>query len=77
MPLIPLDDQKVQLDIEVQINTGIHFVAKALGTLIAKPAQEIISKHIYHNFEALCTGQETKTMTSEELKELAKKRYEK
>ena len=40
--------------------TGIHFVAKALGTLIAKPAQEIISKHIYHNFEALCTGQEKK-----------------
>ena len=69
LTLIPLDDQEVQLDIEVQINTGVHF--------IAKPAQEIISKHIYHNFEALCTGQETKTMTSEELKDLAKKRYEK
>lgn len=77
LTLISLDDQEVQLDIEVQINTGVHFIAKALGTLIAKPAQEIISKHIYHNFEALCTGQETKTMTSEELKELAKKRYEK
>lgn len=77
LTLIPLDDQEVQLDIEVQINTGVHFIAKALGALIAKPAQEIISKHIYHNFEALCTGQETKTMTSEELKELAKKHYEK
>ena len=44
LTLISLDDQEVQLDIEVQINTGVHFIAKALGALIAKPAQEIISK---------------------------------
>lgn len=70
-------DDKVKLDIEVKINTGAHFVAKALGALIAKPAQEIISRHIYHNFEALCTGGETKSMTPEELKKLAKEKYEK
>lgn len=68
---------RVKLDIEVKINTGAHFVAKALGVLIAKPAQEIITRHIYHNFEALCTGKETKTMTAEELKVLAKGKYEK
>lgn len=66
---------KVRLDIEVEINTGMHFLAKALGVLIAKPAQEIISKHIYHNFEALCMGGQTKTMTAEELKTLAKEKY--
>lgn len=75
--LVPLDDQQVQLDIEVNIHTGVHVIAKALGALIAKPAQEIMCKHIYHNFEALCTGQKTKTMTSDELKEIAKKHYEK
>lgn len=38
-------------------------------------SKEIISKHIYHNFEALCTGGQTKTMTAEELKALAKEQY--
>lgn len=68
-------ENQVKLDIEVEINTGVHFLAKALSVLIAKPAQEIISKHIYHNFEALCTGGQTKTMTAEELKIMAKEQY--
>ncbi len=71
------DSDSVRLDVKIEINTGVHFIAKALGALIAKPAQEIISRHIFHNFEALCTGGETKSMTQDELKELAKKEYEK
>ena len=77
LTLTEVSDDKVQLEIKIEINTGAHFVAKALGALIAKPAQEIISRHIYQNFEALCAGEETKTMTAEELKSLAKEKYEK
>lgn len=65
----------IQLNIQIEINTGVHFIAKALGALIAKPAQEIVCKHIFRNFEALCSGGATKTMTQEELSHMAKQYY--
>lgn len=58
--------------IEVEINTGIHFIAKAVGALLSKPMEQIMCKHIYQNFEALCTGKETKRMSKEELDAHAK-----
>ena len=58
--------------IEVEINTGIHFIAKAVGALLSKPMEQIMCKHIYQNFEALCTGKETKRMSKEELDSHAK-----
>ncbi len=70
-------EERVELTLEIEINTGAHFIAKALGAMIAKPAQEIISRHIYKNFEALCTGGETKTMSSADLKAEAEKVYKK
>ena len=69
------DDENRRVTIE--INTGTHFLAKALGAMIAKPAQEIISRHIYQNFEALCTGAGTRTMSSDDLKAEAAKVYKK
>lgn len=76
LTLTEVDANTVKFDIEVVIDTGMHFLAKALGALIAKPTQEILCRHIYHNFQALCTGGETKTMSSDELKTIAKKHYE-
>lgn len=61
-----------KLIIEVEINTGIHFIAKAVGALLSKPMEQIMCKHIYQNFEALCTGKETKRMSKEELDSHAK-----
>lgn len=61
-----------KLIIEVEINTGIHFIAKAVGALLSKPIEQIMCKHIYQNFEALCTGKETKRMSKEELDAHAK-----
>lgn len=75
--LTEISGESVKLDLEIEINTGTHFIAKALGALISKPAGEIMSRHIFRNFEALCTGGETRTMTSEELRDAAKKVYEK
>ena len=72
-----LDAQKVSLEIRIEINTGVHLIAKALGAVFAKPMQEIMCKHIYHNFEALCKGTETKRMSKAELDDFAKKTFEK
>ena len=55
------------LNVEMDIHTGVHLIARTLGNLFAKPMQEIIMRHIFHNFEALCSGKETKTMSQEEL----------
>ena len=57
----------VSLNVEMDIHTGVHLIARTLGNLFAKPMQEIIMRHIFHNFEALCSGKETKTMSQEEL----------
>lgn len=72
-----LSDNEVSLEMDVEINTGVHLIAKALSKLIEKPTKNIMSKHVYHNFEALCLGKETKKMTQEELKAAAQKEYEK
>lgn len=67
-----VSSEELKLIIEVEINTGIHFIAKAVGALLAKPMEQIMCKHIYQNFEALCTGKETKRMSKEELDSHAK-----
>lgn len=64
--------EEVELEISVEINTGMHLIAKALGTLFSKPMEQILCRHIYHNFEALCTGKETKRMSQEDLDAQAK-----
>ena len=68
---------KITLEIDVHIETGVHVIAKALGALFSKPMQEIMCRHIYHNFEALCTGGATKTLSNDDLKDIAKKTLEK
>lgn len=65
-------DKEVKLIIEVEINTGAHFIAKAVGALLSKPIEQIMCRHIYQNFEALCTGAQTKRMSREELDAHAK-----
>ena len=77
LTLKEIAEERVELILEIEINTGTHFLAKALGAMIAKPAQEIISRHIYQNFEALCTGAGTRTMSSDDLKAEAAKVYKK
>ena len=72
----PSDDH-IQLEIQIEISTGVHFIAKALGALIAKPTQEIVCRHIFQNFEALCTGGDTKTLSQDDLSDMAKKYYSK
>lgn len=67
-----VSSEESKLMIEVEINTGIHFIAKAVGALLSKPMEQIMCKHIYQNFEALCTGKETKRMSKEELDAHAK-----
>ena len=69
--------EEVELEISVEINTGMHLIAKALGTLFSKPMEQIMCRHIYHNFEALCTGKETKRMSQEDLDAQAKNLYSK
>ncbi len=64
--------ESVKLIIEVEINTGAHFIAKAVGAVLSKPIEQIMCRHIYQNFEALCTGAETKRMSKEELDDHAK-----
>lgn len=77
LSLEELAPEKVSLTIRIEINTGVHLIAKALGALFAKPMQEILCRHINHNFEALCMGKETKQMSKEELEDFAKKTFEK
>ncbi len=72
-----IEPNRVSLEIIIEINTGAHLLAKALGYLFAKPIQEIMCKQIYHNFEALCKGSETKRMSMDELKGIAKEKFEK
>ena len=67
--------ESVKLIIEVEINTGAHFIAKAVGAVLSKPIEQIMCRHIYQNFEALCTGAETKRMSKEELDDHAKKHF--
>ncbi len=69
--------EEVELEISVEINTGMHLIAKALGTLFSKPMEQIMCRHIYHNFEALCTGKETKRMSQEDLDAQAKNLFSK
>lgn len=69
--------KSVTLEIKIEIHTGAHLIARALGAVFAKPMQEIMCRHIYHNFEALCTGKETKRMSKAELDGLAKTIFEK
>lgn len=72
LTLEEVSSEEVKLIIEVEINTGVHFIAKAVGSLLSKPIEQIMCKHIYKNFEALCTGKETKRMSKEELDTHAK-----
>ena len=69
--------ERVSLEIVIEIHTGTHLLAKALGAIFAKPMQEIICKQIYHNFEALCKGSETKRMSMDELRGIAKEKFDK
>lgn len=70
------DDTHVSLKIDVEINLGVHLLARALAPFVMKHAQKIITEQIFGNFEALCTGKETKAMSSEELDAWAKKTAE-
>ncbi len=72
LTLEEVSSEELKLIIEVEINTGIHFISKAVGALLSKPMEQIMCKHIYQNFEALCTGKETKRMSKEELDSHAK-----
>ena len=72
-----IEPERVSLEITIEINTGAHLLAKALGYLFAKPIQEIMCRQIYHNFEALCKGNETKRMSMDELRGIAKEKFEK
>lgn len=75
LTLEEVSSEEAKFIIEVEINTGIHFIAKAVGALLSKPMEQIMCKHIYQNFEALCTGKETKRMSKEELDSHAKDIY--
>ena len=77
LTLDQVDPDRVSLEILIEINTGVHLIAKALGALFAKPMKDIMCKHIFHNFSALCEGKETKQMSHDELKDIAKKTFEK
>lgn len=72
LTLEAVSSEELKLIIEIEINTGIHFIAKAVGALLSKPMEQIMCRHIYQNFEALCTGKETKRMSKEELDSHAK-----
>lgn len=72
LTLEEVSSEESKLIIEVEINTGIHFIAKAVSALLSKPMEQIMCRHIYQNFESLCTGKETKRMSKEELDSLAK-----
>lgn len=72
LTLEEVSEKEVKLIIEVEINTGVHLLAKALGALLSKPMEQIMCRHIYQNFEALCTGKETKRMSKAELDNHAK-----
>jgi len=72
LTLEEVSTEEVKFIIEVEINIGIHLIAKAVSALFAKPMEQIMCKHIYQNFEALCTGKETKSMSKEELEAHAK-----
>lgn len=74
--LTEIAPDKVSLEIVIEINTGVHLLAKALGAIFAKPMQEIMCRQIYHNFEALCKGSETKRMSMDELRGIAKEKFE-
>lgn len=65
-------DAQVSLDVKIEINLGMNLVAKAMVPFIKKHSEQIITKQIFSNFEALCSGKETKAMTSEELDDYAK-----
>ena len=72
LTLREVSPEEVELEISVEINTGMHLIAKALGALFSKPMEQIMCRHIYQNFEALCEGKETKRMSQEELNDRAK-----
>ena len=72
LTLEEISSAEVKLMIEVDINTGIHFIAKVVSALLLKPMEQLLCKHICQNFEALCTGKETKRMDREELDALVK-----
>ena len=73
LTLEEISAEAVKLIIEVEINTGAHFIAKAVGAVLSKPIEQIMCKHLYQNFEALCSGEETKRMSKEELDAHAQK----
>lgn len=77
LTLKEIDPERVSLEIVIEIHTGTHLLAKALGAIFSKPMQEIICRQIFHNFEALCKGTETKRMSMDELHDIAKKTFEK
>lgn len=77
LTLREVSPEEVELEISVEINTGMHLIAKALGALFSKPMEQIMCRHIYQNFEALCEGKETKRMSQEELNDRAKNIFSK
>ena len=77
LTLREVSPEEVELEISVEINTGMHLIAKALGALFSKPMEQIMCRHIYQNFEALCEGKETKPMSQEELNDRAKNIFSK
>ena len=56
LSLNEIGPERVSLEIDIEIHTGTHLVAKALGAIFSKPMQEIMCRQIFHNFEALCKG---------------------
>lgn len=70
------DASNVSLEIDIEINLGVHLLARALAPFVMKHAQKIITDQIFSNFESLCTGNATKAMSQEELDAWAKKTAE-
>lgn len=72
LTLTELAADKVKLEIDVEIPTGVHLISKVVGSLLEKPMEKIICRHIFRNFERLCEGKEPKRMTQEEITEQGK-----
>ena len=72
LELSKIDENHVELKVDMEINLGIHLIARAIAPFIKKHAENIIMQEIFNNFEAVCTGNEVKPIRQEELDSLAK-----
>lgn len=68
---------QVSLKIDIEINLGLNLIARAIAPMVKKHSEELITKQIFGNFEALCKGEATNALTQEELDVYAKDAVEK